>query len=79
MDFAYDGGNKPGAGGTATLYINGKSVGSAKIAATEFSVFSADEGAGVGVDAETTVSESYDRASSKFTGKIDKVTINLKQ
>jgi arylsulfatase len=79
MDFAYDGGDKPGAGGTATLYINGKSVGSAKIAATEFSIFSADEGAGVGVDAETTVSEDYDRASSKFTGKIDKVTINLKQ
>jgi len=78
MDFAYDGGDKPGAGGTATLYINGKSVGSGKIAATEFSIFSADEGAGVGSDMETTVSDSYDRAGSEFTGTIDKVTITLK-
>ena len=78
MDFAYDGGDKPGAGGTATLYINGKSVGSTKIAATEFSIFSADESASVGLDAETTVSQDYSRETSKFTGKIDKVVVNLK-
>lgn len=77
MDFAYEGG-KPGAGGTATLYINGQSVGSAKIDKTEFAIFSADETAGVGIDAETPVSEDYTRATSEFTGKIDKVTINLK-
>ena len=35
--------------------------------------------AGVGVDTETPVSEDYNRTSSKFTGKIDKVTINLKK
>ncbi len=78
MDFAYDGGDKPGEGGTATLYINGKSVGSTKIAATEFSIFSADESASVGLDAETTVSQDYSRETSKFTGKIDKVVVNLK-
>ncbi len=78
MDFAYDGGKKPGAGGTATLYVNGKSVGSAKVAKTEFAIFSADETAGVGVDTETPVSEDYDRAGSKFTGTINKVTIRLK-
>jgi len=78
MDFAYDGGKKPGAGGTATLYIDGKSVGSVKVAKTEFSIFSADETAGVGVDSETPVSEDYNRAGSKFTGTIDKVTITLK-
>ena len=78
MDFAYDGGDKPGEGGTATLYINGKAVGSGKIAATEFSIFSADETAGVGSDPETTVSDQYTRATSEFTAKIDKVTINLK-
>jgi arylsulfatase len=77
MDFAYDGG-RPGAGGTATLYIDGKSVGSAKIAKTEFAMFSADETAGVGIDAETPVSEDYTRASSEFKGTIDKVTIQLK-
>ena len=78
MDFAYDGGDKPGMGGTATLYIDGKAVGSGKIAATEFSIFSADEGAGVGVDGETPVSDTYTRATSEFTGTIDKVTITLK-
>ena len=78
MDFAYKG-KKLGAGGTATVYINGKAVGSTKVEKTEFSVFSADETAGVGVDAETPVSEDYTRSTSKFTGKIDKVTINLKK
>ena len=78
MDFAYDGGDKPGAGGTATLYIDGNAVGSGKIAATEFSIFSADEGAGVGIDGETPVSDAYTRATSEFTGTIDKVTIILK-
>jgi arylsulfatase len=78
MDFAYDGG-KPGAGGTASLYINGKSVGSGRIEQTQFAIFSADETAGVGIDSETPVSEDYTRASSEFTGTIDKVTINLKK
>lgn len=77
MDFAYDGG-KPGAGGTATLFVNDKAVGSTKIDQTQFSIFSADESAGVGVDTETNVSEEYDRTSSEFTGKIDKVTITVK-
>ncbi len=77
MDFAWDGG-KPGAGGTATLYINGKSVASAKIAKTQCCIFSADESAGVGKDMETTVSEAYTPATSHFTGKINKVVINLK-
>ena len=65
MDFAYDGGEKPGAGGTATLYVNGKSVGSRKVPKTQFAVFSADETAGVGIDMETTVSEDYDRADQQ--------------
>ena len=42
LDFAYDGGNR-GAGGTATLYINGESVGSTRIEPTEFAAFSAGE------------------------------------
>ncbi|MGB5170983.1 hypothetical protein [Eudoraea sp.] len=78
MDFAYDGGDKPGQGGTATLYINGEAVGSGKIDATQFSIFSADESANVGLDSETPVSNDYDFESSKFNGKIDKVTITLK-
>jgi len=78
LDFAYKKGKKPGMGGTATLYINDKSVGTGEIKQTEFAIFSADETAGVGMDAETPVSTDYDRAGSKFNGKIDKVTITLK-
>ena len=78
MNFAYKG-KKPGSGGTATLYIDGKSVGSGKIEQTQFAIFSADETAGVGVDTETPVSEDYTRATSKFTGTIDKVVISLKK
>jgi len=77
MDFAYDGG-KPGSGGTATLSINGTSVGSVKVGQTEFSIYSADETASVGIDLETPVSDQYDRAGSTFTGTINKVTISLK-
>lgn len=58
--------------------VAGKSVGSVKVAQTEFAVFSADETAGVGVDAETPVSEDYTRSNSQFTGKIEKVTITTK-
>jgi len=78
LDFVYDGGKKPGAGGTATLYVDGKSVGSTKIPKTEFAVFSADESAGVGIDMETPVSEEYTRSNSEFNGKIGKVTVTLK-
>ena len=78
LDFAYEGGEKPGAGGTATLYVDDKAAGSVKVPQTEFAVFSADETAGVGVDTETSVSEEYDRESSRFTETIEKVTIRLK-
>jgi arylsulfatase len=77
MDFDYDGGDKMGAGGTVTLSINDKSVATAKVAKTEFSIYSADESAGVGLDMETPVVEDYTRASSRFTGRIDQVTISL--
>ena len=77
MDFAYDGG-KPGAGGKATLLVNGKPVGAARIEKTEANVFSADETANVGKDSETPVTEDYTRKSSVFSGSIEKVTIQLK-
>ncbi|MEM9352099.1 MAG: arylsulfatase [Planctomycetota bacterium] len=77
VDFAYDGG-KPGAGGTATLMIGGKPSGSVRVEKTEPNVFSADETANVGKDTETPVTEDYDRTSSRFSGSIETVTINLK-
>jgi arylsulfatase len=78
MDFAYDGKPKLGGGGTATLYINGKKVGSGHVGKTQYAVWSADETANIGIDRETPVSPDYNEETSKFSGKIDKVTITLK-
>lgn len=80
LDFAYDGGSQHGAGGTATIFVNGKEAGSGKIGRTQPNIFSADETANVGVDRETpVVPAAYaDEEASRFTGAIEKVTINLK-
>jgi arylsulfatase len=79
MDFSYDGMLKVGGGGTATLSINGKQAGSGKIKRTQANAWSADETANVGIDRETQVSTDFkDEDASRFTGKIDKVTITLK-
>ena len=77
LDFVVDS-DKPGSGGTATISIDGKAVGSGKIGKTQFAVFSADETAGVGIDAETPVTDDYTRETSEYTGKINKLTITLK-
>jgi arylsulfatase len=78
FEFAYDGGGL-GKGGTGTLFVNGKKVATGRIDKTQFAVFSADEGADVGVDEGTPVTESYKKGSNKFTGKIRSVTIDLKE
>ncbi len=79
FEFAYDGGG-PGKGGTGTIFANGKRVAQGRIEQTQGVMFSADEGADVGEDGETPVVENYGiPAPYKFTGKIDKVTIDLKE
>ena len=45
---------------------------------TEPYAFSGDEGADVGVDGETAVSDEYKEGDNRFTGRIVKVTIDLK-
>ena len=77
FEFAYDGGGV-GKGGTGTIFVNGKKVAEGRIEQTQCCVFSADEGADVGVDEGTPVTEDY-KVPIKFTGKIDKVTIELKE
>ncbi len=78
LDFAYDGQPKLGGGGTATLYVNDKAVGSGRVEKTQLGIWSADETANIGIDRETSVSPEYTEETSKFTGKIDKVVITLK-
>jgi len=76
-EFVYDGGGV-GKGGMGTLYVNGKNVATGRIDQTQCCAFSADEGADVGADEGTPVTEDY-QVPFKFTGKIDKVTIDLKE
>jgi arylsulfatase A-like enzyme len=76
MEFAYDGGGF-GKGGTVTLYYDGKEVGSGRVELTQGFVFSADETTDVGRETGTTVSPDYTAHTSKFTGKIAWVRIDL--
>ena len=78
LDFAYDGGGV-GKGGKATLYVNGKPVAEGRVEKTQPNIFSADETADVGMDNQTPVAEGIGiGAETRFTGKINKVTLEVK-
>ena len=77
FEFVYDGGGL-GKGGTGTLFVNGTKVAAGRIDKTQFAVFSADEGADVGMDEGTPVTEAY-KVPFRFTGKIAEVKIELKE
>jgi arylsulfatase A-like enzyme len=77
FEFAYDGGGV-GKGGTGTLFIDEKDVATGRIENTQCCGFSADEGADVGADEGTPVTEAY-KVPFKFNGKIAKVTVELKE
>lgn len=75
-EFAYDG-DGLGKGGTGTLLVNGRKVAEGKIDRTQAFIFSADEGADVGQDGETPVTSDYKQGDNRFSGKIEKVTVEL--
>jgi arylsulfatase len=78
FDFAYDGGGL-GKGGTGTLFVNREKVAEGRIEHTQATIFSADETADVGIDLGTPVVELIgSEAKSKFTGRIPKVTVEVK-
>ncbi|MTH16616.1 arylsulfatase [Flavobacterium sp. LC2016-01] len=78
FDFAYDGGPL-NSGGTGTIFINGKKVGQGRIGKTMGSLYSlAAETADIGKDSYSPVTKDYDPWNNSFTGKIEKVTFNLK-
>lgn len=58
--------------------MNGEKVAAGAIPHTQGFIFSADEGVDVGLDGETNVTEDYKEGDNKFTGKIHKVTVELK-
>jgi arylsulfatase len=77
--FEYEGGKKRGAGGTAKLFIDSKQVGQGNIGSTHANVFSLDDTADTAVDTGTPVDEEYGEGQKNaFTGKIEKVTIQVK-
>ena len=78
LDFAYDGGGL-GKGGLATIYVNDTKVAEGRIERTQPMIFSADETADVGEDDATPVTEDYKAYDNKFTGKILKVTVDVKE
>jgi arylsulfatase len=70
---------KPGTGGKSILSVDGKKVAEGHVPRTQPFMFSGDEGADVGIDAETNVSPDYKPGPpSAFTGKIIKVTVEQK-
>ena len=78
FEFAYDGGGF-GKGGMGTLYVNDKKVAESRIERTQPMIFSADETADVGIDLATPVVESIGaEARSRFNGRIQKVTVEVK-
>jgi arylsulfatase len=77
-EFTYDGGGM-GKGGLGTIFVNDRKMAEGRIEHTIPFVFSGDEGADVGEDGETPVVENYGiPAPYRFTGRIDKITIDLK-
>jgi len=76
FEFVYDGGG-PGKGGMAKIFVNDQEVASGRIEATQANIFSADEGADVGLDEGTAVAKAYE-IPFRFTGKIQRVTVDLK-
>ncbi|MDP3849954.1 MAG: arylsulfatase [Luteolibacter sp.] len=78
FEFAYAGGG-PGKGGKGTLYVNDEKVAEGDIAHTQAAIFSADETADIGIDLGTPVVETIGcEHKSKFTGRIPKLTIEVK-
>jgi len=76
VEFAYDGGGLA-KGGNVTLYYDGSAAGSGRVEATQPMVFSADETTDIGYESGTTVTADYSAQTSRFTGRINWVQIDV--
>jgi arylsulfatase len=76
MEFAYAGGGL-GKGGTATLFVDGKPVGSCQVEATLAIIFSADDGCDVGQDTGAPVSPDYRPGDNAFNGQVKGVLLSI--
>lgn len=73
LKFAYDGGGK-GKGATATLYVNARQVGQARLTQTVPFAFSFEDTFDVGEDSASPVGDY--QSPFPFTGKIDRIELN---
>jgi arylsulfatase len=66
-------------GGNAVLFVDGREVAATRIDKTQPNMYSADETADVGVDNQTPVALGigYGPAETRFTGKINKLVIEV--
>ncbi len=76
VEFDYDGGGLA-KGGDVTLYHDGGAVGSGRVEATQPMVFSADETTDIGYESGTCVTPDYTAETSRFTGKLHWVQLDL--
>ena len=74
MEFAYDDGGLA-KGGTVTLYIDGKAVGSGRVERTLPLIFSADETSDVGVKRGSPITSDVPTENNAFTGTVQLVVI----
>ena len=75
VEFKYDGGGLA-KGGTVTLFINDKKVGSGRVEKTIFARFSADETFDTGLDTGSPVSDQYSSPNT-FTGTYNRIEIDI--
>ena len=68
---------KPYTPATITLYADGKVIGKGRVEKTVANLYSLDETLDVGKDSGTAVTNNYKVKSSKYTGQLKSVTLNL--
>jgi arylsulfatase len=76
MEFTYDGGGLA-KGGDVVLFHDGDPVGRGRVEATQPMIFSADETTDIGHETGTTVSTDYTARTSRFTGRLHWVQLDL--
>ena len=76
MEFGYDGGGLA-KGGDVTLFVDGAKVGEGRADATVPMLYSADETCDIGQDIGSSVSSEYSPETSRFTGKVHWVQLDI--
>ncbi|WP_158865853.1 arylsulfatase [Leifsonia sp. AG29] len=76
VEFAYDGGGL-GKGGEVAIYYDGRKVGTGRVGETQAIIFSADETTDIGYESGTAVTADYTPATSRFTGRINWVQLDV--